>query len=152
MNLHFPRFGKEIHIVIGGAICFLAINVFLSTSQVAIRFLLFRFNCLGLLVFSEVTTALSILMLATAYLPSGFCGGLYTGYKIKENLRIILIFPALIGFAGLLILRIPSGYGDLSNLNIVGEIFMPLSASIAGSYVGGYTISPKEEKTDPEKK
>jgi len=148
MNIDFSKYSRAINIALGGTICLLANNIFLSTSQVAIRVLFLRFDCLGLLIFSEVRTAISLFILGTVYLTSGFCCGLYIGFKIKETLRIVAAFPALIGFGGSLILRVSPGNADFSILNIVEEILMPLLANIAGSYLGGYTVANSQQEVE----
>jgi len=139
-------YNKYIHMALGGAICLLVTYILLIISTQGLQTLFLSFNCLGLLVFEEVTLAVSIINFGITYLPGGFCGGLYTGYRIKENLRIMLLFPGIIGFVAFILLRYFTGYLTLSNLSIEKEILVPLAGHIIGVYLGGYTINWKKKE------
>jgi len=149
MSEYLSRYSYLVHIALGGMICLFTVYIFLSISPIGIRMLLFHLGWLGLLAFSEGTNAMLLLVLATAYLPSGFCGGLYTGYKIKENLRIIFVLPALIGLTGLIALRFFSGTFNLSYLNIQNEVLIPLLGNVVGAYLGVYTMNWRTEEARP---
>jgi len=119
-----------------------------SIPLIGIQTLLFNLNCMGLLSFNEVKYGITLLTLATAYLPSGFFGGLYTGYRIKDSLRSILIFPALVGFTVFIVFLLLFGYGDFLNLLLQEDILIALLGIVAGSYFGGYTINWKRGEVD----
>jgi len=114
----------------------------LSFVPVLVRMTLVNFNSLGLLSFAEVgSEAMALLSLGIIYLPSGFLGGLYTGYRIDENPKFPLIISGLIGSAVLIILKYFTGYLDVSNLSIfVYEFAFPLLGNVVGTYLGGYTM------------
>jgi len=133
------------HILLGGAICFLASYILLSSSQFIIHMIFFSLGLTGLLAFKEIEPALFMFVLALVYLPSGFFSGLYTGYKIKENLKIILIFPPIIGLTALIFLRVFSGVLVLSPEDLGRDIIIPLLAGVISSYLGGYSINWKKE-------
>jgi len=141
------RYGDLLHIAFGGGICLAAMYFLISLVPAGIRILLFNIGYAGLLAFTEATNAMVLLMLGTVYLPSGFLGGLYTGYKINENIKIILLFPAMIGFAGLIALRFFTGYLNLSIINLQNEIFIPILGNVVGAYLGGYTMNWEMEET-----
>jgi hypothetical protein len=147
-KFQLPQIGELVHIVIGGAICLFVAYVLLSNSVVENLFIIS--GSLGVLVFQEAINALDIITFGVVYLPSGFLGGLYTGYKIKENLRVILLFPGIIGFVILTLLKIFSGNMNPSNIKLMGDIFISLLGSVIGSYLGGYTMNweTEEEKTE----
>ena len=97
----YSRIYQIMHMLIGGGILagvFLTVIYLLDFPWVILLVLLKGLNCLGLIFYPEVAAVSVILTFAIAYMPSGLCGGLYTGYRIKENLRIILLIPALLGF------------------------------------------------------
>jgi len=149
-SIDSSRYGDLIHIALGGAICLFAMYILALIVPITVQMILFSLGCLGLLSLKETVNAMLLLLFGTAYLPSGFTGGLYIGYKIKKNLRIILIFPALIGFIGMITLRFFTGYLDFSRLNLQQEILIPLLGNILGTYLGGYTINwEKEEVGEP---
>lgn len=134
-------------IISGGVICFLAAFTLLSMWQWILSRLLLALGCFGLLSFvEEVRPAVVALLMVVIHLPSGFLGGLYTGYKIKENLRIILIYPSVIGVAALAIVQLYFHAIDLSFEGLGREVFLPLLGNIAGSYLGGYTMNWESEE------
>jgi len=96
-------------------------------------------------------------------LPSGFLGGLYTGYKIKERLKINLVFPSIIALLisaiyTTVILFISGYIGSLQFFPILLGYYFGLSADYlmgiiapflvmtTGVYLGGYTVSWKVEE------
>ena len=145
------RFRENTPIIFGGMICFLMAFFLLSGSPPIWLFIIYKLlqavGAYGLLAFyKEVEPALILFMIAIVYLPSGFLGGLYTGYKTKENLKIVLLYPSLIGFAILLILQLYFGVLDLSSPNLGRDILVPLVGSIVGSYLGGYAVNWEKEE------
>ncbi len=148
MDIDLSKYSGMIHLALGGGICFFTMYVLVSVSTMGLRLILHYFNSLGLLAFTESMNATSLFILGTAYIPSGFFGGLYTGYKIKENLRITFLFPALIGSAGLVILRFLSGYTSFSILNLQQEFLIPILGNVVGSYLGGYAMNWEIEEIE----
>ncbi len=147
-KFQLPKIRELVHIVIGGAICLFIIYILLSVSVVENLFMIS--GSLGILIFQETLNALEIITFGIVYLPSGFLGGIYTGYQISENLRIILLFPGMIGFVILTLLKYFSGNINPSDINLMGDILIPLLGSVIGSFLGGYTINweSEEEKTE----
>lgn len=148
-----PRLREYAPIIFGGLICFFISFFLLSGSPPIWIYIIYKLlqtvGAYGLLAFyKEVEPALILFLVAIVYLPSGFLGGLYTGYKIKENLRIVLLYPSLIGFAILLILQLYFGVLDLSSPNLARDILVPLVGSIVGSYLGGYTVNWETEEEE----
>lgn len=145
LSRYYERYYNLIHIILGGVICLLAMYTSTSILPRLVRVILYSLGCYGLMSFQEITNAMLLLMFGAAYLPSGFIGGLYTGHRIKENLRIILLFPALIGFAGMIALHSSIEGVNISNLDLQREIIIPLIGDIIGTYLGGYTMNWEEE-------
>jgi len=138
-----------INAALGGAISLLLMHVLPGVSFLGLQMLLFRLGYLSLWFFSESVDAIGLLMLAMAYLPAGFVGGLFTGYRIKENLRFVLLIPGLIGFVGLIVVRYVTGNMNLQSLNVQLEILVPLLGSVIGAYLGGYTLNWEMKETGP---
>lgn len=146
-SLRSLEYRSLLHIAIGGGISFGATYFLLSIVPVGVRLLLFSLGYVGLLAFTEAGSAMSLFTFGTVFLPSGFFGGLYTGSKIKENLRIILVFPALIGFIGLIALRYFTGYINLSAIDPQNDFLIPILGNVVGSYLGGYAVNWEFEET-----
>jgi hypothetical protein len=146
-----------IHITIGGLIVFslmLAVIVFGIWSSVFVQ-ILNTFGYLGLNAFDETLTASQILMFGIIFLPSGFVGGLYVGYRLRENQiegnpLLVLVLPSVVGFALFLVGGVILGYLNVLALNLATEIFMPLAGNIIGGYLGGYTMNWSTEEKSPE--
>jgi len=132
---------RLIHVSIGGVICLFVMYITLAVSSWGIKELLYYLNCLGLLVFSEAAGAISLFLFGVSYLPSGFFGGLYVGYRLKENLKIDLAFPGLIGVTVLVVLQFLSGNLNFLNLKFERDILIPLLGNVTGAYFGGYAIN-----------
>jgi len=154
--MDLPRFDLSriwslIHILIGGALCFFALYILSALVQRGIETLMVNFGVLGAMIFDQTMNAIYIMMFGIVHLPSGFCGGLYTGYKTKENLKIALALPGIIGFVAMILLRYFYGYFDLSNIDWTKDILMPLVGNTIGAYLGGYTLNwPTEEESAEE--
>ncbi|RJS79863.1 helix-hairpin-helix domain-containing protein [Candidatus Bathyarchaeota archaeon] len=137
-----------LHIALGSTIYFLT-ALLLRTFLFRGLYILFEyFNCVGVGAFNEALLAITLITLGAVYIPSGFCGGLYTGHKVKENLKVILIFPAIVGSVILLIiLNVFFGYIITYQSWIEYEVnipvFMPVLGSMVGTYLGGYTMNWK---------
>jgi len=117
-----------------------------------------NFSCLGVRVFDEALLAMTLIMIGGTYIPGGFLGGLYVGYKVKKKLRTVLVFSALVGCIILLaLLYFSLGYRITYNIEVEHEtrvpILVPLLGVIIGTYLGGYTIDwgkPREEISEGE--
>lgn len=143
---------KIFHILIGGAIYFAAIFVLEIVTQSTADWIFRTLGILGVFAFEEAQNAYYVIRLGVIYSASGFFSGLYTGYKVKENLKLIMSFPSLIGF----LLMLAINYGVLltsfSLMRITKFVAVPLIVSLIGSYLGGYTVNWQvEEKIKEEK-
>jgi hypothetical protein len=147
-NIKFFKFGKLVHIIIG-VVIILTVTLLLQIFSVVVEFFMIN-GSFGLLIFPETIIASDIFLLAFVYLPSGFLGGIYTGYKISENLRVFLFIPGLISFIILTIIAYVSGAINPSAIDLIGELLIPLLGSVIGSYLGGYTINWETEGEKPE--
>jgi len=155
MDLSKINYREIIHILIGGLIYFVSI-LFLEMLTRSILDWIFRTTATyGVLAYEEALNAYYIIRLGSIYLPSGFLGGLYTGYKIREKLKLIMIFPCVIGFLLVLLLQYFSGYlismilASLSDL--MKTIIVPIIISLGGSYLGGYTLNWQVEEVTEER-
>lgn len=155
------------HLFIGGLISF--VLLFILKDFDFINRLLESLNCLGALIFEEAQTGQKIIGLSLIHLPSGFLGGLYTGYKIKERLKVNLIFPSvivlLISAIRAIVVLFASGYigspqffpillgyyFGLSDDYLMGLI-IPFLVMTTGVYLGGYTVNWQVEKGVEEEK
>lgn len=143
-----------IHMFIGGAICFVAFFVLegFGASWRFTEWICKSYGSLGVFIFEEARNGYYLIRLGLIYLPAGFLGGLYLGYKVKEKLKVNMVFPSLIGFALFLIYLVAVGYPIMGIENILKGILIPLFTSTSGSYLGGYTLNwhveekPKEER------
>jgi len=155
MDLSKIDYWKLIHILIGG-LTYLVGVFFLEMLVRLVADWIFRTTAIyGVLAYEEAQNAYYIIRLGTIYLPSGFFGGLYTGYKIKEKLKLIMMFPSITGFLLVLIIQYFLGYMTLiisaSLLNLAKIIAIPFIVSLSGSYLGGYTINWQVEEVVEEK-
>jgi len=114
--------------------------------------ILIYFGVIGVVMFQEqFALARGMVMLGTVYLPGGFFGGLYTGYKVEEGLRTILAVPGAIGFVVLTILTYLLGQFDPSSIDFAYRLLFPSLGNIVGSYLGGYAMNwPTEEEETEE--
>lgn len=149
---------KIIHVLAGGGISLVSIFFAEAILWLVMDFLLRTFGIYGILVYWETQEAFFLFRLGSVYFLSGFVGGLYVGYKIKEGLETIMIFPAIICILGIALLQSFTGYigmaistGRFSSY-FIRDLLIPLSVLIAGSYLGGYTLNwhveeePEEER------
>jgi len=143
------RIWSIIHIIIGGGLSFFVIFVLSAVAQTGVETLVSSMGSAGVLIFDQAVSAFYIIMFGIVYLPSGFCGGLYTGYKTEEDLKIALAVTGIIGFVILTILSFYSGSVNLSSIQLVNQVLVPLSGMVIGAYLGGYTISWETEE-EPE--
>jgi hypothetical protein len=148
-RFNLPEKSVLIHWAIGGVICILSMFLLRGLVFTVLEEILVYFGLLGAVFFEETSVfAATAFSFGIVYLTAGFCGGLYTGYNIDENLKIFLAIPGIIGFTALTIALY--FFGDLASLNIslVGDIFLPFLGSLIGSYLGGYAMNwpTKEEE------
>ncbi|MEM1543525.1 MAG: hypothetical protein QW825_00130 [Candidatus Bathyarchaeia archaeon] len=154
-----------LHLSVGGLLCFLILFILKDSGlmQIIIDWSLRSLNSLGALIFEEAQLGQKLINLGLVYLPSGFIGGLYTGYKIKERLEVNLIFPSVIvllisAIRSLVTLYI---YGYISSPQflpiLLGYYFglgsdylmgiiIPFLVMTTGVYLGGYTLNWRVEE------
>ena len=127
---------------IGGGVCLLVIVLLVDIAQSGFQQMLVTLGFLGIVLFTaEFEIARVAFVFGVVYLVAGFCGGLYTGYNIYENLRIVLLFPSLIGATGFIVLVVALGSGSLLISSVVGNVILPYVGAIIGAYLGGYAIN-----------
>ncbi|MEM1581831.1 MAG: hypothetical protein QXK89_04890 [Candidatus Bathyarchaeia archaeon] len=156
MSLNKIDYRKLIYILISGIIYFATAFTLEMLVQSTLDWIFRTMGISGILAFEDAQNAYYIIRLGIVYLSSGYLGGLYAGYKIKENLKLNMTFPSLIGFLLIFTMQYFLGYSAvLKALSLIGFakiIAMPLIVSLVGSYLGGYTVNwqveekPKEEK------
>jgi hypothetical protein len=149
-----PEKWDLVHAAIGGGICFIILLLGSDFAQGIHEQVLVFFNIIGVMFYQEqYGLARSIIMFGSLYLLSGFCGGIYAGYKVENGLSVILAIPGLIGFTTLALLSFFLGQFDVSGLNILNLFLIPLLGDVIGSYLGGYAISwpSREEKEETAK-
>ncbi|OYT46295.1 hypothetical protein B6U84_00715 [Candidatus Bathyarchaeota archaeon ex4484_40] len=141
------------YVALGGLISSLIAFVLRIILLGAIYMILKNFDCLGVRVYGEALLATTLIMIGGTYIPGGFIGGLYVGYKVKdEKLRILLLFSALLGCTVLLALMFFFlGYRVTYYLEMERElrisVFLPLLGVLVGTYLGGYSVNwGKEEE------
>jgi len=151
-KLELPDKWSLVHTAIGGGICFIVMFVISDLAQGVMERILIYFGVIGVIVFQEqFALARSIVLFGAVYLPGGFFGGLYTGYKVEEGLRTILAAPGVIGFAILTILTYFLGQFDPSSPDFTYRLLFALLGNIIGSYLGGYAMNwPAEEEATEE--
>jgi hypothetical protein len=148
----FYRLEKRdfMHIAIGGAICFFVMFLLSGFAYPGLEQTLIYFGVIGVVIFEEsYTFAVAIFLFGVIYLTAGFCGGLYTGYNIEENLKTVLVIPGIIGFAAFTFLLYLSGNLVPSTTSLISNVFLPLLGNVIGSYLGGYAMNwPSEEEEE----
>ncbi len=151
-ELRLPDKWSLIHAAIGGGICFIVMFIVSDLAQGVMERILIYFGVIGVIVFQEqFALARIIILFGAVYLPSGFFGGLYTGYKVEEGLKTILAAPGVIGFSILTILTYFLGQFDPSSPDFAYRLILPLLGNIIGSYLGGYAMNwPSEEEETEE--
>ena len=141
-----------VHSAVGGGICFLGTILLSSLVNILIQRILIALGILTVTVFENFVIAKAAISFALIYLICGFLGGLYTGYFVENNLKILLPLTGGIGFTGFTVVLIFYGGLDLT-VNFLEMIILPLLGDIIGAYLGGYTISwpsEGEEEVDEE--
>jgi len=143
-----------VHVIVGGAICLSTMFTLFGLIGFLLEQILMRFNMLGVVVFESFTIARTIISFASVYLISGFLGGLYTGYFTQRGLKATLPITGIIGFVGFSLLLFFSGGSLDFSENFLERLILPISGSIIGAYLGGYTINwpSEEEETEEEGK
>jgi len=147
MNEHFHLGPLEkedlIHAAIGGGICFLLIVLLSDIAYNGLQQILINWGMIGVMVFKEpFEIAQLIFMFGIVHLTSGFCGGLYTGYNVLKNLKIVLLIPGVVGTVGFIVLLLIMGRLGTPDVDYyVSYVLLPFIGSVTGSYLGGYAIN-----------
>ena len=138
-----------IHAAIGGGVCFLLMFLLTELAQIGLQQILINLGMIGVMVFKEpFQIARLIFVFGIAHLTSGFCGGLYTGYKVLENMKIILLIPGVIGTVGFVLLLLIMGRLGTPDADYIGYVLLPFIGSVTGSYLGGYAINWSVEEEE----
>ncbi len=154
-RIDWSKFGFLFHVTLAGVASLFLSAILYSVVQGGVEALLTGAGNLGVLVFEDASIALQIMVFGLVFLPSGLAGGIYIGYKVKDNPRVIYALPGITGFVLFSVLSLFSGGLNLYSLDIVKSILVPFSGNIIGSYLGGYTMNwpPKKigtENQEPE--
>ncbi len=144
------KYGFIFHAIIGGVICLFLSAILYAFLQVVVEGYLGGQGILGVLIFSDAATGMQMLSFGLAFLPAGFVGGLYGGFKIKENLRFTLGLPGIIGFIINIAMTLFGGGLSVLILDPLRTIIIPLTGDVLGSYLGGYMINWTSRETHPE--
>ncbi|MCS7119967.1 MAG: hypothetical protein RMJ07_06220 [Nitrososphaerota archaeon] len=145
-----------IYALIGGGLGFAAVytlySIIFSPGGIgALYWSLSGLGILGVLSFQEeFRIASAILQFGLVHLIGSFCGGFYTGYKVQENLKFILIIPGVVIFSAFIILLFFEGaFANFTMTTVLDTILAPLCGNFLGSYLGGYAANwPTEEESD----
>jgi len=145
-----PQKSDLIHAVLGGAICFFAVFLVSSMASGILLQILVFLGWTGVMTYQDqFLLAAGLILFGTVYLVGGFCGGLYTGYKVKENLKVILAVPGLIGFTISTVIAYFFGHIDFSFIGMIYGFYLPLLGNLVGAYLGGYAMNwPSEEEKE----
>ncbi|MEM5872051.1 MAG: hypothetical protein QW051_04215 [Candidatus Aenigmatarchaeota archaeon] len=145
-----------VHTAIGGAICFGITVLVLDIVYNGLPYLLYNLNMAGVTFFAEnYMIARALFTFGLVYLTSGFCGGVYTGYNVYANLKILLVIPALISTIGYILLMILVANYPITSEFVIMVVLQFIGNTI-GSFLGGYAINWKflteESNTKPSEK
>ena len=146
-RIDWSKFGFLFHVTLAGVASLFLSAILYSVVQGGVEALLTGAGNLGVLIFEDAAAALQIMVFGLVFLPSGMAGGIYIGYKVKDNPRVIYALPGITGFVLFSVLSLFSGGINLYNLDIVKSILVPFSGNIIGSYMGGYTMNWPPKKT-----
>ena len=142
-----------IHLSIGAAIIFFMIYILSGVLHASLSEIVAFLGYGGVMILDETTSAIQVLLFGVVYLPSGFLGGLYTGFRLNQDEMRVNLFThqALLGVAGFSILflaRLILGFLSPSVVDYVTDILLPLSGCVLGGYLGGYAMNwPSEEES-----
>jgi len=145
-----------VHTAIGGAICFGITVLVLDIVYNGLPYLLYSMNMAGVTFFTEnYVIARAFFIFGLVYLTSGFCGGVYTGYNVYANLKMLLVVPAMISTIGyILLMMFVANYPITSEF--ISMVVLQLVGNTIGSFLGGYAINWKflteESGTKPSEK
>ncbi len=149
-----------IYALIGGGLGFIvvwvtSVLIFDPNGIGAVYWSLASLGILGIISFQEqFALASAIMQFGIVHLLGGFCGGLYTGYKVEKKLKFLLIIPGIATFLISFLIFIASTYFqggavNLSTTNLLGTVILPITGNLTGSYLGGYAINwPTKEETE----
>jgi len=141
------------HAGVGGVICLFAMFIASGLIDIGLERLLVYLGILGVTLFEPYVIAKAAIVFATVYLVGGFLGGLYTGYATEKGLKITLLITGGIGYIGFLLLLLLFGGLNLSHINYLERVVLPLLGNVIGAYLGGYTTGmPSEEPEEEEGK
>jgi hypothetical protein len=134
-----------LHAALGGGISFSIVFFLTDFAERGLTQLLLYLGITGVMIFEPFGFAREIFIFGLVYIVAGFFAGLYTGYQIEENLKVILFFPGLIGFVLFLTVSI------ITNMYIsFNTIIFSLLGNIIGSFLGGYTLNWSREEDHSE--
>jgi len=98
------------------------------------------------MILNETTSAIQVLLFGVVYLPSGFLGRLYTGFRLNQReIRVKLLthlaLPGVSGFSILFLAGFILGFLNLSVVDYAPDILFQLSGCVSGGCLGGYAMN-----------
>jgi len=140
-----------VHIAIGGAICFGITILGFDTLYNGFLNILYSLGMTGVTFFMDyyqIVLVRALFVFGLIYLTSGFCGGVYTGYNVYANLKMLLVVPAIISTVGyILVITLIANY-PITFEFIILVVFQFIGNTL-GSFLGGYAIDWKYLKEEP---
>ncbi len=138
-----------VHTAIGGAICFGITLLVLDIVYNGLPYLLHSLGMAGVTFFMDYyLIARALFIFGLVYLTSGFCGGVYTGYNVYANLKIILFIPATISAVGYISVIVLIANYPIT-FEFISLVILQFIGNTLGSFLGGYAINWKYLKEEP---
>ncbi len=130
-----------VHMLIGGTIAFGITVLLIDIIQSWLQQILVGQGMAGVMFFVDYYQfARGFFILGLVYLPSGFSGGLYTGYNVYLKLKKTLFVPAVISTVGFILLAtLLANYAVTPQF--IGLMVLQFAGTLVGSYLGGYAIN-----------
>ncbi len=130
-----------VHILLGGTIAFGITVLLIDIAQNLLQQTLVEQGMAGTMFYVDnFQFARGFFILGLVYLPSGFVGGIYTGYNVTIKLKITLLIPTIISTLGFFLLAtLLANYAI--TLQFLGLIVLQFVGTLIGLYLGGYAIN-----------
>ncbi len=138
-----------LHLAIGSAICFGLTILLLNLVFNQLPYILYNLGVAGVIFFKDnYIIARALFTFGTVYLTTGFCAGVYAGYNLYANLKLLLFIPAIISTVGYILLILLLGDYSLITSEFVGLSILQFVGNSLGSFLGGYAINWNYLKTE----